>query len=166
MQALHYHEYFNRKNEVHNRLSLTKATNTISRVQAVGMGDRVCEDLCNLMRPGEGLLVGSFAKGLFLVHSECLESNYIASRSFRVNTRPVHAYVVVPGGKTCYLFELKAGKEVIMVDQKGKLPTAIVGRVKIETRPLILVEAKVSISRTTNNTIYTLLLLFQNSFVI
>lgn len=29
--------------------------------------------------------VGSFARGLFLVHSECLESNYIASRPFRVN---------------------------------------------------------------------------------
>jgi 3-dehydroquinate synthase class II len=51
----------------------------------VGMGDRVCVDLCSLMRPGEGLLVGSFARGLFLVHSECLESNYIESRPFRVN---------------------------------------------------------------------------------
>lgn len=29
--------------------------------------------------------VGSFARGLFLVHSECLESNYISSRPFRVN---------------------------------------------------------------------------------
>lgn len=58
---------------------------------------------------------------------------------------PVHTYVAVPGGKTSYLSELKAGKEVIVVDQKGKLKTAIVGRVKIETRPLILVEAKVCI---------------------
>lgn len=29
--------------------------------------------------------VGSFARGLFLVHSECLETNYISSRPFRVN---------------------------------------------------------------------------------
>ncbi|KAF5177274.1 3-dehydroquinate synthase [Thalictrum thalictroides] len=93
-------------------LSLTKAT--ITRVQTVGMGDRVCVDLCSLMKPGEGLLVcpeitlvlrvtylkphlhnfsnrkgfvqvGSFARGLYLVHSECLESNYIASRPFSVN---------------------------------------------------------------------------------
>jgi hypothetical protein len=56
---------------------------------------------------------------------------------------PVHAYVAVPGGKTCYLSELKAGKEVIVVDQKGQQRTAIVGRVKI--RPLILVEAKVEV---------------------
>lgn len=56
---------------------------------------------------------------------------------------PVHAYVLVPGGKTCYLSELKSGKEVIVVDQKGQQRTAIVGRVKIESRPLILVEAKV-----------------------
>ncbi|XP_044468001.1 3-dehydroquinate synthase homolog isoform X1 [Mangifera indica] len=106
------------------------------------MGDRVCVDLCSLMRPGEGLRVGSFARGLFLVHSECLESNYIASRPFRINAGPVHAYVLVPGGKTCYLSELKSGKEVIVVDQKGQQRTAIVGRVKIESRPLILVEAK------------------------
>lgn len=56
---------------------------------------------------------------------------------------PVHAYVAVPGGKTSYLSELKSGKEVIVVDQRGMQRTAIVGRVKIETRPLILVEAKV-----------------------
>jgi hypothetical protein len=29
--------------------------------------------------------VGSYARGMFLVHSECLETNYIASRPFRVN---------------------------------------------------------------------------------
>ncbi|KAK2972401.1 hypothetical protein RJ640_010838 [Escallonia rubra] len=89
------------------------------------------------------LKVGSFARGLFLVHSECLESNYIASRPFRVNAGPVHAYVAIPGGKTCYLSELRTGKEVIVVDQSGRQRTAIVGRVKIETRPLILVEAEI-----------------------
>ena len=58
---------------------------------------------------------------------------------------PVHAYVLVPGGKTCYLSELKSGKEVILVDQKGHQRTAIVGRTKIESRPLLLVEAKVCV---------------------
>lgn len=55
----------------------------------------------------------------------------------------MHAYVSVPGGKTSYLSELRSGKEVIVVDQNGLWRTAIVGRVKIESRPLILVEAKV-----------------------
>ncbi|KAG8637893.1 hypothetical protein MANES_15G177000v8 [Manihot esculenta] len=135
-------EYFDRRNESSNVLNLTKGT--VTKIQVAGMGDRVCVDLCSLMKPGEGLLVGSFARGLFLVHSECLESNYIASRPFRVNAGPVHAYISVPGGKTCYLSELKAGKEVMIADQKGHLRTAIVGRVKIETRPLILVEAKLN----------------------
>ncbi|PRQ53650.1 putative 3-dehydroquinate synthase II [Rosa chinensis] len=145
-------DYFDRRDEVGNILSLTKAI--VTGVQVAGMGDRVCVDLCSLMRPGEGLLVGSFARGLFLVHSECLESNYIASRPFRVNAGPVHAYVAVPGGKTSYLSELKAGKEVILVDQKGHQRTAIVGRVKIETRPLILVEAK---RDSDDQTIYSIL---------
>ncbi|KAF8776454.1 hypothetical protein HU200_003159 [Digitaria exilis] len=140
-------DYFDRRNEAKSQLPLAKAT--VSKVEVVGMGDRVCVDLCSIMRPGEGLLVcvyislvGSYARGMFLVHSECLETNYIASRPFRVNAGPVHAYVSVPGGKTSYLSELRSGKEVIVVDQNGLWRTAIVGRVKIESRPLILVEAK------------------------
>lgn len=62
----------------------------------------------SLLTPGEGMLVGSFARSLFLVHSECAESRYIASRPFRVNAGPVHAYVQLPGGRTGYLSELKA----------------------------------------------------------
>ncbi|XP_034707343.1 3-dehydroquinate synthase homolog isoform X1 [Vitis riparia] len=151
--VLELKDYFDRRNEDNNILSLTKAT--ITQIHISGMGDRVCVDLCSLMRPGEGLLVGSFARGLFLVHSECLESNYIASRPFRVNAGPVHAYVAIPGGKTCYLSELVTGKEVIVVDQNGKQRTAIVGRVKIETRPLILVEAK---GDSDNGTLYSVLL--------
>ncbi|KAJ4973217.1 hypothetical protein NE237_006391 [Protea cynaroides] len=151
--VLELKDYFDRRNEVCNLLSLTKAT--VTRVQIAGMGDRVCIDLCSLMRPGEGLLVGSFARGLFLVHSECLESNYIASRPFRANAGPVHSYVAVPGGKTCYLSELQAGKEVLVVDQNGLQRTAVVGRVKIETRPLILVEAK---KDSDNEIVYSILL--------
>ncbi len=41
------------------------------------------------LQPGEGLLVGSFARCLALVHSECGESEYIAARPFRVNAGPV-----------------------------------------------------------------------------
>ncbi|GAV67936.1 DHQS domain-containing protein [Cephalotus follicularis] len=151
--VLELKDYFDRRSESSKPLSLTKAT--ITRVKVAGMGDRVCVDLCSLMRPGEGLLVGSFARGLFLVQSECLKSNYIASRPFRVNAGPVHAYVAVPGGKTCYLSELKAGKEVIVVDQNGHQRSAIVGRVKIETRPLILLEAK---RDSDNETLYSILL--------
>ncbi len=56
-------------------------------------------DLCSNMAPGEGLLVGSFARGLFLVHSECAESAYINSRPFRVNAGPV---------RKCILFDVRA----------------------------------------------------------
>ncbi|XP_057521849.1 uncharacterized protein LOC130801918 isoform X3 [Amaranthus tricolor] len=76
-------EYLDRKSEARNCLTLTKAT--VNLIRMAGMGDRVCVDLCSIMNPGEGLLVGSFARGLFLVHSECLETDYIASRPFRVN---------------------------------------------------------------------------------
>jgi hypothetical protein len=52
----------------------------------------MCHMPFSLLVPGEGLLVGNFARALFLVHSECAESSYISSRPFRVNAGPVHAY--------------------------------------------------------------------------
>lgn len=57
---------------------------TVKSVVSVGEGDRVSVDLCNLLNPGEALLVGSFSKGMFLVHSE-VQDNNATRRSFRVN---------------------------------------------------------------------------------
>ncbi len=120
-------------------LSIAKVT----KVKPVGMGDRTCVDTTSMMVEGEGMLVGSQAGGLFLVHSESLESEYVASRPFRVNAGAVHAYVQAPGGKTRYLSELEAGDEVAIVDAKGNSRVGVVGRVKIERRPLLLIEAEV-----------------------
>ena len=113
----------------------------IQSVRSMGMGDRVCVDTCTMMGEGEGILVGNSSKGLFLVHAESIENPYVAPRPFRVNAGAVHAYVSLPGGKTSYLSELKAGKEVLSVNWKGEAVSLVVGRVKIEQRPLLLVEA-------------------------
>ena len=114
----------------------------VTAVKPVGMGDRVCVDTCSLMTVGEGMLVGSQSNGLFLVQSEAEDSPYVASRPFRVNAGAVHAYVRV-GEKTRYLSELSAGDLVTTIDADGEQKDAIVGRVKIERRPLTLVEADV-----------------------
>lgn len=45
-------------------------TGCVTQVQPLGMGHRICVDLCENLHPGEGMLVGSFSRGLFLVHSE------------------------------------------------------------------------------------------------
>ncbi|MBN2467546.1 MAG: 3-dehydroquinate synthase II [Deltaproteobacteria bacterium] len=114
----------------------------ITKVEPVTMGDRVCVDTCTAMAVGEGMLVGNSSRAFFLVHSESIENPYVEPRPFRVNAGPVHAYIKVMGGKTRYLSELKAGDEVMVVDYKGKTQPAVVGRVKIERRPLILLEAE------------------------
>jgi len=106
------------------------------------MGDRVCVDTCANMGLGEGMLVGNSSGGLFLVHAESLENPYVAPRPFRVNAGPVHAYIRVVGGKTRYLGELAAGDEVLIVNHLGRTWPAVVGRVKVERRPLMLVAAQ------------------------
>lgn len=119
-------------------LNLIKAK--ITNVKPVGMGDRVCVDTCSLMHVGEGMLVGSQSRAFFLVQSESEDSPYVAARPFRVNAGAVHAYIKV-GEKTKYLSELKSGDEVTVVNKDGQAQTAIVGRSKIEKRPMILIEA-------------------------
>ena len=121
------------------RISLQAAE--IVEISPVGMGDRVCVDSCTSMTMGQGMLVGNSSSALFLVHSESIENPYVTPRPFRVNAGPVHAYTRIPGGKTRYLSELSAGDQVLIVDYKGNTTTGIVGRLKIEKRPLMLVKA-------------------------
>ncbi len=117
------------------------STAQIVAVRQAGLGDRACVDTCSQMEQGQGMLVGNSSGGLFLVHAESVENPYVAPRPFRVNAGPVHAYIRVPGGKTRYLSELVAGDPVLCVDHQGRAQEAIVGRMKIERRPLLLVTA-------------------------
>ncbi len=121
---------------------LTLKPARIVTLRQVSMGDRVCIDTASLLKVGEGMLIGSQANGMFLVHSETLETEYVASRPFRVNAGAVHAYVLAPDKKTRYLSELKAGDEVLAVDSQGNTRSVVGGRVKIEKRPLMLLEAE------------------------
>ncbi len=114
---------------------------TITVVRDGGTGDRVCIDTCSLMTPGEGMLIGNQSSGLFLVQSEAEESPYVASRPFRVNAGAVHEYVLV-GEKTRYLSELSSGDPSLIVTKDGQARKATIGRVKIERRPLLYIEAE------------------------
>lgn len=117
-------------------------TFTVTAVRQVGMGDRVCVDTCTILADGQGMLIGNTSSAFLLVHAETLENPYVSPRPFRVNAGAVHAYALLPDGKTAYLSELKSGESVLVSDQVGNIDTAVVGRVKIERRPLLLVEAK------------------------
>ena len=116
---------------------------TITRITPAGMGDRVCVDTCSILSDSEGMLIGNTSAGAFLVHAETLENPYVSPRPFRVNAGAVHAYATMPGGKTAYLSDLKAGDRVLISDSQGSTKEATVGRVKIELRPLLLIEADV-----------------------
>ncbi len=118
-------------------------TAEITEVRPLGMGDRVCVDTCTEMVEGEGMLVGNSSSALFLIHSESVANPYVSPRPFRVNAGPVHAYTRVPDGRTRYLSELAAGDPVLLTNFKGEAFTGIVGRLKIEKRPLMLVKARV-----------------------
>lgn len=113
----------------------------ITSLRQLGLGDRVCIDTCSMLQIGEGMLIGNQSSCLFLIHSETLESEYAASRPFRVNAGPVHAYILMPDGSTRYLSELQGGDEALVVGADGHTRKVVVGRTKVERRPLLLIEA-------------------------
>ncbi|OYR60881.1 3-dehydroquinate synthase II [Halorubrum ezzemoulense] len=115
----------------------------VTEIEQTGRADRVCIDTGSLMDDSEGMLVGSMSRGLFFVHAETAESPYVASRPFRVNAGAVHAYVRNSEGGTNYLAELSSGDEVQVVDTDGHTREAVVGRVKIEKRPMFRIQAEI-----------------------
>ena len=114
----------------------------VKRIEPLGLGDRVCVDTCTSMVPGEGMLVGNSSQALFLVHAENVENPFVNPRPFRVNAGPVHAYIRMADGQTKYLSEIGTGDRVLVANFEGKSYPAVVGRAKVERRPLVLVEAE------------------------
>ncbi|CAM9660439.1 unnamed protein product [Laminaria digitata] len=137
------------------------STGVVTRTKEGGVGDRVCVDLIQSLAEGEGMLVGSSAKMLALVHAETFETGFVPARRvtctstlpFRINAGPVHAYALLADGSTKYLSELCAGDQarfpvsfvacwlqVLVVNWSGESRAVAIGRLKVETRPMIMVE--------------------------
>ncbi|MBT2479519.1 3-amino-4-hydroxybenzoic acid synthase [Streptomyces sp. ISL-94] len=107
----------------------------------IGMGERACVDTCTYLREDEGIMVGSHSKGMILCVSETHPLPYMPTRPFRVNAGAIHSYTLSKDERTSYLSELKSGSKVMAVDIKGSTRMVTVGRVKIESRPLISIDA-------------------------
>lgn len=115
---------------------------TVERIVHIGMGDRVCIDTVSNLKSNEGMLIGSTSTGGVLVSSENHYLPYMELRPFRVNAGAIHSYIFCENNTTKYLSELKAGDRVMVVDTMGKSRITAVGRVKMERRPMLLIECK------------------------
>ena len=119
-------------------LELSKSI--VNASEPIGTGDRACIDLTVLLAKGEGMLVGSSSQSMCLIHGETIESEYVPTRPFRVNAGSVNMYVLMADMSTKYISELISGDKVLLIDDRGKARDAIIGRIKIEHRPLILLK--------------------------
>jgi len=104
------------------------------------MGYRGCVDTTTLFEKDEGMLVGSTSAGGLLVCAEVHHLPYMNLRPFRVNAGAVHSYLWGPRLSE-YITDLAPGSEALAVSSKGVARPVCVGRVKIEVRPLRLIEA-------------------------
>tara|TARA_B100001250_G_scaffold57404_1_gene44498 strand:+ start:4502 stop:5446 length:945 start_codon:yes stop_codon:yes gene_type:complete len=110
--------------------------NVIS-IQSGGFGERVCIDLIERLKEGEGVVVGSTSNSLCLIHGETLESEFVPSRPFRINVGAIHSYILMRDNSTKYLSELISGEEVKVINYNGRERYASIGRIKIERRPFL-----------------------------
>jgi 3-dehydroquinate synthase II len=115
----------------------------VRAIAPAGTGDRVIVDTTALLQPEEGILVGSAAAFLFHVSSEAVGSRYTRPRPFRVNAGAAHLYTLLANGETRYLSELAPGDAILVCTPAGPTRSVRVGRIKIERRPLVLIEADV-----------------------
>jgi 3-dehydroquinate synthase II len=129
--------------------NISLSTARVASVRPIGTGARVCVDTTEILEAGEGLLTGSSSQALFLVEGEVHPNPHVNPRPFRVNAGPVSSYVLTPNGKTRYLSELSAGETVLLIDKSGRTRSVDIARVKIERRPMILIEANVGTRKLT-----------------
>jgi 3-amino-4-hydroxybenzoic acid synthase len=111
-------------------------------IKHLGLGDRACVDTCSHLHKDEGILVGSYSNGMVLDCSETHPLPYMPTRPFRINAGALHSYTMAPGGRTTYLSELRSGSELLAVRATGETRRIVVGRVKIESRPLLEVRSR------------------------
>lgn len=136
-------DFLNRMSERGNK-DLTIQVGTVIDSRPVGMGYRACIDTATLFQPDEGILVGNTSQGGLLCCAEVFFLPYMELRPFRVNAGAVHSYVFNQDNLTDYMSELKTGSPVMVVNSKGRTRRAAVGRMKIELRPLRLIEVEFS----------------------
>lgn len=120
---------------------LALTTLTVEKIEHHGLGDRVCVDTCSHFMPDEGILVGSFSTGFVLCCSETHPLPYMPTRPFRVNAGALHSYVLGPENHTNYLSELRSGSTVLAVNSDGRTRRVVVGRAKLESRPMLAITA-------------------------
>ena len=121
---------------------LNLTTLTVDGIEHHGLGDRVCVDTCTHFAEDEGILVGSYSTGFILCCSETHPLPYMPTRPFRVNAGALHSYVLGPQNRTNYLSELRSGSTTLAVNADGKTRRVVVGRAKMESRPLLTISAR------------------------
>lgn len=121
---------------------LALAELAVDSIEHLGLGDRVCIDTCTHFDEDEGMLVGSYAHGFILCCSETHPLPYMPTRPFRINAGALHSYVLGKDNRTNYLSELKAGSTVLGIGADGRTRRIVVGRIKLESRPLLSIKAR------------------------
>lgn len=115
---------------------------TVTAIEALGEGTRVCIDFIDMLEPDEGVLVGNTGHGYLLLLAESQSTPTYPARPFRVNIGAIHQYLLMDKDKTCYLSDLRAGMLLPVFRPDGSKRLISIGRIKIEKRPMLRIECE------------------------
>lgn len=134
--------YLNKLMEQSQKTQLDVVKATVTKVEHLNAGERACIDTTSLLTKEEAMIIGSTSSGGVMVCSETHYLPYMNTRPFRVNAGAVHSYVWCPNDTTEYITDLRVGNQVTVIDLQGNCRAVNVGRMKIEVRPLLLIECE------------------------
>ncbi len=126
-----------------NKIKFKLKEAVVTAIRPTGMGTRVCIDTTSELTQDEGAILGSTSSGGLLTCSETHFLPYMKLRTFRVNAGGIHLYVWGPNDQAVYLSDLQAGDKIYVMNSAGEARIVTVGRLKIETRPLLQIECEI-----------------------
>ncbi|RQR61968.1 3-dehydroquinate synthase II family protein [Burkholderia sp. Bp9125] len=111
-------------------------------VEPLGAGPHAIVDGCSRLGDDESILVGTTATSMLLVKAADGPRDVAHPLAFAISAGSADSFVSCGGERTRKLALLRSGERILTVGAGGALRTVVVGRVRIETAPLVALHAR------------------------
>ncbi|KVO04688.1 3-dehydroquinate synthase [Burkholderia ubonensis] len=111
-------------------------------VEPLGTGPHAIVDGCSRLDDDESVLVGATATSMLLVKAADRPHDDAQPLAFSISAGSIDSFVFCGGARTRKLALLRSGERILTVGAAGALRTVVVGRVRIESGPLVALHAR------------------------
>ncbi|KFG94350.1 3-dehydroquinate synthase [Burkholderia paludis] len=127
--------------ELRPREPLKLKTFEVQSVEPLGVGLHAVIDGCSQLDGDECVLAGASATGLLLVAAGAARAPG-RPLAFGIDAGSAESFVFCGGDRTRQLSRLRSGERILTVDPAGDTRAIVVGRVRIESAPLVALHTR------------------------